>query len=76
MRIQSYPRVCGCYYTEVVDGHLKRNYLAQVKLDAHTTVLSTAAKTVLKQRFVNYSMSTFSLDRENNEHSTSIDEIR
>ena len=45
--------VCGCYYTQAVNGTLKRIYLPQVKLDAHTTILSTASRTILKQTFVN-----------------------
>ncbi|KAF2109629.1 von Willebrand factor type A domain-containing protein [Lophiotrema nucula] len=49
------PHVCGCYYTTEVDNNLVRTYLPQVRLDAHTTILSTASKTVLKQTFTNTS---------------------
>ncbi|KAF2731039.1 hypothetical protein EJ04DRAFT_584404 [Polyplosphaeria fusca] len=49
------PHTCGCYFTTPVNGTLKRTYLPQVNLDAHTTVFSTASKTVLKQTFVNTS---------------------
>ncbi|KAF2867069.1 von Willebrand factor type A domain-containing protein [Massariosphaeria phaeospora] len=48
--------LCGCYFTDADDGH-KRTYLPQVKLDAHTTILSTASRTVLTQTFVNSSKS-------------------
>lgn len=44
-------RICGCY----VYANHERTYLPQVKLDAHTTILSTASRTVLTQTFVNYS---------------------
>lgn len=47
--------VCGCYYTNTVNGILQRSYLPQVKLDAHATVFSTASRTVLQQTFVNTS---------------------
>ncbi|KAF2679405.1 VIT-domain-containing protein [Lentithecium fluviatile CBS 122367] len=43
--------VCGCYVYNP-EGR-ERTYLPQVKLDAHTTILSTASRTVLKQTFVN-----------------------
>jgi hypothetical protein len=46
--------VCGCYY---LNPERKRTYLPQVKIDAYTTILSTASRTVLKQRFVNVSKS-------------------
>jgi hypothetical protein len=66
MRTNQPPRgggsrhVCGCYF---VLEPCRRTYLPQVKLDAHTTILSTASRTVLKQTFVNNS-------------SQSLDEIR
>ncbi|KAF2824697.1 hypothetical protein CC86DRAFT_468030 [Ophiobolus disseminans] len=44
--------VCGCYYFHLSPGH-QRTYLPQVTLDAHTTILSTASRTILKQTFVN-----------------------
>ncbi|KAF2642943.1 hypothetical protein P280DRAFT_515387 [Massarina eburnea CBS 473.64] len=51
-----YRHVCGCYF---IDPDQRRSsqriYLPQVKLDAHTTILSTASRTVLKQTFVNTS---------------------
>ncbi|KAF2271159.1 VIT-domain-containing protein [Lojkania enalia] len=49
------PYICGCYYTTPVNHNLKRTYLPQVKLDAHTIIFSTASETVLKQTFVNTS---------------------
>ena len=44
--------MCGCYY---LSASHERTYLPQVKLDAHTTILSTASRTVLKQSYVNAS---------------------
>jgi hypothetical protein len=44
--------VCGCYFNSEAR---RRTYLPQVNLDAHTTILSTASRTVLKQTFVNTS---------------------
>lgn len=43
--------VCGCYFFHPTQR--TRQYLPQVKLEAHTTVLSTASRTVLKQNFIN-----------------------
>lgn len=49
----SYNTVCGCYiYNPKAQT---RTYLPQIKLDAHTTILSTASRTVLTQTFVNQS---------------------
>lgn len=45
--------VCGCYIFNA--DTRERTYLPQVKLDAHTTVLSTASRTVVKQTFINTS---------------------
>ncbi|KAJ4293261.1 hypothetical protein N0V90_008543 [Kalmusia sp. IMI 367209] len=45
--------ICGCYY--FTGTSQQRNYLPQVKLEAHTTILSTASRTVVKQRFINAS---------------------
>ncbi|KAF1975408.1 hypothetical protein BU23DRAFT_633394 [Bimuria novae-zelandiae CBS 107.79] len=45
--------VCGCYYFH--HATKQRQYLPQVNLNAHTTILSTASRTVLKQKFVNAS---------------------
>lgn len=42
--------LCGCYY---VAEHKSRKYLPQIDLKAHTTVLSTASRTLLSQTFVN-----------------------
>ncbi|KAF2440485.1 hypothetical protein P171DRAFT_524522 [Karstenula rhodostoma CBS 690.94] len=48
------PRhICGCYYFQSTIP--QRQYLPQVRLDAHTTILSTASRTVLKQKFINAS---------------------
>ncbi|KAL1611872.1 hypothetical protein SLS60_000093 [Paraconiothyrium brasiliense] len=43
--------ICGCYYFHPTAR--ERYYLPQVKLDTHTTILSTASRTVLKQKFIN-----------------------
>jgi len=45
--------VCGCYISH--PGTRERTYLAQIKVDAHTTIISTAARTTLTQTFVNRS---------------------
>lgn len=42
---------CGCYIYN--SETRRRTYLPQVNLDAHTTILSTASRTVLTQTFVN-----------------------
>jgi hypothetical protein len=47
--------VCGCYF---IHAARSRTYLPQVKLDVHTTILSTASRTVLKQTFINNSSSS------------------
>lgn len=46
--------VCGCYFLDPSNNG-SRTYLPQVKLDARTTILSTASRTALKQTFVNTS---------------------
>ncbi|KAF2467280.1 uncharacterized protein BDR25DRAFT_235074 [Lindgomyces ingoldianus] len=53
MAYQSSPHICGCYYIDTVEDVLRRTYLPQVKLDVHTTILSTASSTVLRQTFFN-----------------------
>ncbi|KAH6865698.1 von Willebrand domain-containing protein [Alternaria rosae] len=45
--------VCGCYISH--PGTRERTYLPQIKVDAHTTIISTAARTTLTQTFVNQS---------------------
>ncbi|OAG10661.1 uncharacterized protein CC84DRAFT_1161552 [Paraphaeosphaeria sporulosa] len=45
--------ICGCYY--YLPAVRQRQYLPQVRLDAHTTILSTVSRTVLKQKFINAS---------------------
>jgi len=45
--------VCGCYISH--PGTRERTYLPQIKVDAHTTIISTAARTTLTQTFVNRS---------------------
>ncbi|KAG9187498.1 hypothetical protein G6011_05369 [Alternaria panax] len=45
--------VCGCYIFH--PETYERTYLPQVRLDAHTTIFSTTARTVLTQTFVNHS---------------------
>ncbi|KAB2109656.1 hypothetical protein AG0111_0g1924 [Alternaria gaisen] len=52
-RYHSSRHVCGCYVYHSETS--ERTYLPQVKLDAHTTILSTAARTVLTQTFLNRS---------------------
>ena len=53
------PPHCGCYYMvypssdQTVHIYPVQRYLPQVDLVAHTTILSTASKTVLSQTFVN-----------------------
>ncbi|PVH92223.1 hypothetical protein DM02DRAFT_295867 [Periconia macrospinosa] len=56
-----HTHVCGCYVFDT--SHMRRTYLPQVKIDVHTTIVATAARTVLKQTFVNSSK-------------TALDEIR
>lgn len=45
--------LCGCYYIVWSQAHSTKKYLPQVDITAHTTILSTASKTVLSQTFVN-----------------------
>ncbi len=58
MRLRSSDPFCGCYYL-VPDDPVRhrylepRNYIPQLSLAAHTTVLSTASRTVLSQTFLN-----------------------
>jgi hypothetical protein len=52
-RFSSRNHVCGCYIFHPQTQ--ERTYLPQVKLDAHTTIISTAARTTLTQTFVNRS---------------------
>lgn len=58
MRVRGPDSFGGCYYVVVGDEDkqkyvLPRNYLPQVSLAAHTTILSTASRTVLSQTFLN-----------------------
>lgn len=50
--------MCGCYYVPSVDAYNTKKYLPQIELKAHTTVFSTASRTVLSQTFVNPSLYT------------------
>ena len=50
--------MCGCYYLPSVESYWTKQFLPQVDLKAHTTVLSTASRTVLSQTFVNSSSTT------------------
>lgn len=43
--------LCGCYIFN--SETCKRSYLPQVNMDAHTTILSMASRTVLTQTFFN-----------------------
>ncbi|KAI9713318.1 MAG: hypothetical protein M1812_006677 [Candelaria pacifica] len=56
----THPNICCCYYTYATEGirHGTKNYLPQVKLSAHTTILSTVSRTRLNQIFVNASLNT------------------
>jgi hypothetical protein len=48
--------ICGCYYLIRCKNtweEPKRNYLPQVNLKAHTTILATTSRTLLTQTFVN-----------------------
>ena len=49
--------LCGCYYIVWSRGHSVSEYLPRVNVSAHTTILSTASKTVLSQDFINPSLS-------------------
>ncbi|KAF2260056.1 VIT-domain-containing protein [Lojkania enalia] len=44
---------CGLYYTIAHAGQLQKQYLPQVSLQAHSTILSTSSRTTLTQTFVN-----------------------
>ena len=50
--------MCGCYYTPSDDAFQTKKFLPQIDLKAHTTVLSTASRTVLSQTFANPSSIT------------------
>lgn len=45
--------LCGCHYTVWPQERSVSKYLPRVDASAHTTILSTASKTVLSQTFVN-----------------------
>lgn len=45
--------ICGCYYIAPSPGPAHRSYLPQVRLAAHTTIVSTTSRTVLTQTFLN-----------------------
>jgi hypothetical protein len=47
--------VCGLYYTHpgIYHHRLEKTYLPQVKLQAHTSILSTTSRTTLTQTFIN-----------------------
>ncbi|KAH3943208.1 hypothetical protein HBH70_118000 [Parastagonospora nodorum] len=58
MAFYSTPRghlghICGFYYNSRSNGYLQKNYLPQVELQAHTTILATTSRTLLTQKFVN-----------------------
>ncbi|KAI9878218.1 MAG: von Willebrand factor A domain-containing protein 5A, partial [Watsoniomyces obsoletus] len=45
---------CGCWFPIPAQwGGAQRQYLPQVQLESHTTILSTTSRTTLKQIFVN-----------------------
>ena len=45
--------MCGCFYLTSPEVSRTREYLPQVDLKAHTTIISTSQRTVLTQTFVN-----------------------
>lgn len=45
--------ICGFYYNVKCNGYLQKNYLPQVELQAHATILATTSRTLLTQKFVN-----------------------
>ena len=49
---------CGCYYVSTAKAYKSKQYLPQIDLKAHTTVISNASSTVLSQTFVNPSSTT------------------
>lgn len=52
----SHQLFCGCYYQTLAHDNrypTVKNYLPQVQLEAHTTVLSTTSRTTLTQTFSN-----------------------
>jgi hypothetical protein len=56
---QGQGHICGLYYNVPFNGwRLDRNYLPQVELRAHATILSTTSRTVLTQTFANPSTKT------------------
>jgi hypothetical protein len=48
-----HEHICGFYYIAPSPGPALRSYLPQVRLAAHTTIVSTTSRTVLTQTFVN-----------------------
>lgn len=51
--MSSFLYLCGCHYLV----NRQKHYLPQVKLDAHSTILSDTSRTILKQTFSNSSSS-------------------
>jgi hypothetical protein len=50
----TYYTLCGCWYpVPALYGGARREYLPQVQLESHTTILSTTSRTTLKQVFIN-----------------------
>jgi hypothetical protein len=50
----TYYTLCGCWYPVPAPyGGAQRQYLPQVQLESHTTILSTTSRTTLKQVFTN-----------------------
>ncbi|KAI9789229.1 MAG: hypothetical protein M1835_001792, partial [Candelina submexicana] len=51
----THPNICCCYHTFAPNGTPPgtKHYLPQVKLSAHTNILSTISRTRLNQTFVN-----------------------
>ena len=52
MRISKPNRLCGCYFISDEDSQSK-HYFPQINVTAHTTILSTALRTILSQTFRN-----------------------
>lgn len=55
----SYHPPCGCFYTVFAHGQRYpwKQYIPQVSLSSHTSILSASSRTVLKQTFLNPSHS-------------------
>ncbi len=48
--------LCGCYYQDA----LRKQYLPQINIESHTTILRATSETTLEQTFANPSKDTIS----------------